>query len=114
MMVRDAIVAWLFTLVVEVPIVATLYGRQWRRMAITAAVATSLTNLAMNLWWSRCASSVLGFLLVGELAALVIEAVVYCLAARQRGFGQALLASAVANSASFGLGIVATPILFGR
>jgi hypothetical protein len=111
-MPHQAVVAWLFTLLVEVPIVAVFYTKQWRRMAATAAVATSLTNLAMNVLLPDWTTSVFSFLVIGETAALLLEAMVYFRMDRSRRLGQALVASAVANTASFTLGLLAAPFLF--
>jgi hypothetical protein len=111
-MLADSIIAWLFTLLVEVPIVAGFYRAKWRRMAATAAFATTVTNLAMNLLLPRFTSTEFSFLVIGETAALLAEAAVYYVAARERGAGHALVTSAVANTASFGLGLAAAPWLF--
>jgi peptidoglycan biosynthesis protein MviN/MurJ (putative lipid II flippase) len=112
-MLHHAVIAWLFTLLVEVPIIARFYAKQWRRMAATCAIATSLTNLSMNVLLPSWATSVLSFLVIGETAALLLEAMVYCLVDRGRCLGQALIASAVANTASFALGLLMAPVLFG-
>jgi peptidoglycan biosynthesis protein MviN/MurJ (putative lipid II flippase) len=113
-MLSDSLIAWLFTLIVEVPIVAGFYCKQWRRMAAIAACATTVTNLAMNLLLPQLAGSEFRFLLIGESAALTVEALVYYIAAKERGVGHAILASAVANTVSFGLGLVAAPWLFQK
>ena len=105
MLVRIAL-ALAITLAVEVPIVAALYRSERLRMAICCALATGATNLAMNGPWLRMAGSYADYLLVGEIAALGIEAVAYVAVSREHEIGRALLASALANAASFGAGLV--------
>lgn len=81
-------------------------------MAAAAVLATSATNLAMNLILLPWANSVFQYLVVGETAAVLLEATVYWRVDRCRRLDQALIASALANSASFLFGLLATPILF--
>jgi hypothetical protein len=98
--------AWAVTVLTEAPCVAAVYpGERWK-MAGVCALATSATNLAMNLLLPRWLGVGLTFLLVGELGALVIEALVYAIVRRPRDVGRALVASALANGASFALGLV--------
>lgn len=101
--------AWLVTLAVEVPCVAALYPGQRGRMALAAALATSATNLPMNLLLPRWLGAGQAFLLTGELLALVLEAGVYLLAARPRDLPRAAAASALANGLSFGAGLLLWP-----
>jgi hypothetical protein len=93
--------AWALTVAVETPIVALVFRRQWRRMALACALATSATNLAMNLWLSRAGAGYLRALVAWELVALLAEAAVYALASRPRDVARALVASGLANAASF-------------
>lgn len=111
-MLRHVFTACLFTLCVEVPIVAWFYREQWRRMAVTAFLATSATNLAMNLGLLRWASSTYWYLVIGETSAVIVEAYLYFRLDRSRRIDQALIASATANSASFLLGLLASRVLF--
>lgn len=97
------ITAWLVTVAIEAPIVAIIYKNQRGRMALASALATSATNLTMNLVLFRLLSRD-NYLLVGELGALVLEALVYWLVARPKDLPRALVASAVANTASYMLG----------
>ncbi|MFO0588139.1 MAG: hypothetical protein U0441_11395 [Polyangiaceae bacterium] len=100
------LVAWGITVVIESPIVAAFYPDRRARMGAVCAVATSLTNLSMNVLLPRWLGTGMTFLLVGEAAALLLEAAVYWLVAKPRDPGRALAASAVANSASFGAGLL--------
>lgn len=102
-MIRLAMIAWLVTVVIEVPVVALIYKKQRIRMIVTSALATSVTNLTMNLVLFRVLSWN-NYLLVGELGALVLEAFVYWQVARPKDLPRALVASASANIASFMLG----------
>jgi peptidoglycan biosynthesis protein MviN/MurJ (putative lipid II flippase) len=100
------LIALAITVVVEAPIVALLYPRERVRMALTCALTTSATNLAMNLLLYPRVHSYMTYLLVGEIAATLIEAAAYLAASRQHDVGRALLASALANGASFSVGLI--------
>jgi hypothetical protein len=104
-MMPPVVFAWLVTLVVEVPCVALWYPGQRRRMAVVCAIATSITNLAMNILLPRWLSpgDTVGF---GELGSIGFEALVYALASRPRDIGRALAASGLANGLSFAAGLV--------
>ena len=95
------------TLVVEVPIVALAYPGERLRLAGACAVATTVTNLVMNAWLSRAFGSYDLQLLGGEIGASLIEAAVYAAVSRAHRVGTALVASGLANAASFlaGLGV---------
>jgi hypothetical protein len=94
------------TLVIEVPIVALFYPGQRLRMGLACAVATSITNVALNFALLRQLFAFDTTLLVGETLALVFEALVYIWMAPARGWPRALAASAAANLASFGVGLI--------
>jgi hypothetical protein len=99
-------IALAVTLAVEVPVVSLVYRREPARMAIACALATSATNLAMNAWLLHAVSSYASYLLVGELCATVVEGLVYIAASRQHDVGRALVASGLANAASFIAGLL--------
>lgn len=96
----------IITLLVEVPIVAVMFPGQRARMALTCAVATTLTNVAMNTVWAAHAGSYDIYLLGGETGALVLEALAYVLMSRPRQWARSLAASGAANAASFAAGLV--------
>jgi hypothetical protein len=99
------------TLALEVPIVAAFYGGQRARLAAAAVVANVGTNVAMNVLLVRSSrDSYDTTLLAGEAVALLLEAVVYAAVDRKHDLVKALTASAAANLASFGAGL----LLFGR
>jgi hypothetical protein len=112
-MVRALVVACLFTVFVESPIVATVYRTTWKKMAITAAVTTGVTNWGMNALRAIGPYDGAISLVVAETLVLFVEALVYAHMEPRGGRGRALMASAVANSASFGLGLLLAPWLFG-
>jgi hypothetical protein len=58
------------------------------------------------------ASWQLSFWIIGETAALLLEALAYFRFDRQRRLGHALVVSAIANTASFSLGLLGAPHLF--
>jgi hypothetical protein len=87
-------------------VVAAVFFRRWRRMAIACAAATSCTHLAMHFVVRPLAGSQLVFLVVGEVMATVVEGIVYALVSRPRDLPRAFLASALANSLSFGFGLL--------
>lgn len=98
-------VALAVTLAIEVPVVALVYRRERVRMGIACAIATSLTNLLMNTWLLHRVRSHDTYLLVGELGASALEALVYVAASRQHALGCALVASGLANALSFAAGL---------
>ena len=98
--------AALLTATVETPIVAAFYSTQAWRMAATCLVATLGTNVAMNAWLPRYTSSYLEWLVVGEALAFGLEALAYAAVARPRDFTRAIAASATANAASLGAGVL--------
>ncbi len=100
-------IALAVTLAVEVPLVAAFYPGRRRRMALLCAAATTLTHLLLHFAFPAVLPRGSSPLLVGEAFATVAEAVVYTVAVREPG--RALVASALANSCSFGAGL----LLFG-
>lgn len=104
-MFKYYVLAYALTLALEVPVVAAFFPGQRRRMAVACAAATTVTHLTMHFVLPRLVSSYGQFILVGEVGALVVEAVVYWLASQPREAGRALAASAVANLLSYGAGL---------
>lgn len=104
-MLTGALTALLVTLVVEVPIVALIFAGQRLRMATCCFITTSVTNFTMNTVLFSLASSYTQYILIGELGALCIEAAVYAMCSRPRDLPRALVASAVANAASYAAGL---------
>ncbi|HMR04360.1 MAG TPA: hypothetical protein PKA88_01260 [Polyangiaceae bacterium] len=102
---NPVLIALAITVVVEAPVVALCYPGERRRMALTCALTTGATNLAMNTLLFRWAGSYQSYLLIGEAGAALVEALVYFLVSRERDVGRALLASALANSLSYGVGL---------
>ncbi len=97
------------TVAIETPVVALCYPGQRLRLALTCIAATTVTHAFMHFGLPRLVSSYAAFLLVGELVALVGEALAYALVARPRDLARALVAAAAANALSFGVGL----LLFG-
>jgi hypothetical protein len=93
------LIALVVTLLVEVPLVAALYPGERVRLACAAIVANAATNLALNLVLVPR-----GHLVLGEVLAVVVEAMTYVLASRRRDMPRAIVVSAAANLASFALG----------
>ena len=104
-MSRAYLLALGLTLGSEVPIVAALYPGQRARLAIVAALMTTVTHLILHFALPRWLPAA-QVLLPGEALALFGEAAAYAAFSRPRDLGRALLASALANAASFGLGIL--------
>jgi hypothetical protein len=90
------------TIGIEVPIVAAFFPGRRRRMALVCALATAATHLALHLLFLRFLPPGLG-LVCGEAFATLAEAAAYAAAARGDA-GRTLVASAVANATSYGLG----------
>jgi hypothetical protein len=91
--------ALLVTILVEAPLVGLVYRRL--SMALVCAVTTGVTNFVMNRFLFRALRSAEQYVLIGELGAVVVEALIYFLVAREQGAARAIDASALANSASF-------------
>lgn len=90
------------TLAIETPIVALAFRRQAARLALACAVTTCATNLFMNFVLVRRFHFGLAF---GEGLAFGVEALVYFLVARPHPLRLAVLASLLANLASYFGGI---------
>jgi hypothetical protein len=82
-----------------------MYPRQRARMMLACTAITSVTNLAMNLGLPRWLGSGATFLIVGESAALVVEALAYWLFSKPHELERAVAASAFANTLSFSVGL---------
>jgi hypothetical protein len=93
------------TLAVEVPIVALFYRHRWLTMALVCSVATGVTNYFMNTTWQALIPDRTIAIAIGEIGAFLIEAMVYAFVDRSAGIRRAFLASAVANAASFVVGL---------
>lgn len=100
------VLALFITLVAEVPIVAACFSGQRLRMAAVCAAATTCTHLSMHFILPQLVGSFGQFIFLGELGALLAEASVYWLASRPRDPGLALVASALANALSYGVGLL--------
>jgi len=92
-------VALAVTLILEVPLVAALYPGQRKKLA--SFLANCATNLTLNLLLWRLPLLAGRHIVPGEALALLVEAAVYGMAGRPRDWPRALLASALANAASF-------------
>ncbi|MFO0584701.1 MAG: hypothetical protein U0229_20710 [Anaeromyxobacter sp.] len=90
------------TLAVEVPIVAAFFPGRRLAMAALAAAATTATHLFMNFVLPGLLPPG-AWLLTGEAVATVAEAAAYALATRN--LPRALVASGLANLASFLAGL---------
>jgi peptidoglycan biosynthesis protein MviN/MurJ (putative lipid II flippase) len=96
------------TLLVQVPVVAAFYPRERLRMAAVCAVTTVATNAVIDVAILRSATRYDALVLAGELAAVVVEALVYFYAARPRDLRRAFAASAAANVLSYAVGLLFT------
>jgi hypothetical protein len=107
--VSPLLAPWLLTLAVEVPCVAALYPGRRLAMGLACALGTTATNLAMNGLLPRWLGTGATWLVTGEAAALVLEALLYWAVARPRDPVRAFTASALANGASFAAGLLLLP-----
>jgi hypothetical protein len=111
-MTTGAFHALLVTLLVEVPIVAALFPRQRLRMASVALVMNTATNLLLNVGLPYLGARGSTRIVVGELLALVLEAMAYALLSRPRHVARAIVASALGNLTSFTLGPALARVLW--
>lgn len=97
------------TISLEAPIVAACHPGARLRMGLVCVVATTITHVIMHFALQPAlAGSYTAWLVSGELLALIGEWAAYTIAqpAEARDPGRALLASAAANAASFGAGML--------
>ena len=104
-MLTAALHALVVTIIIEVPIVALVFRDQMKRMALVCLLTTGVTNFFMNTVLHGLVPSYDHFVLIGELGAVVIEAAVYAIASKPRDLARALIASALANGASYWFGL---------
>lgn len=102
------LVALGITVAIETPIVALVFRQQAARLALACVVTTSVTNLFMNFVLRR---ELLSGLLVGEALAFALEAFVYYRLSSPRSASRALIASLLANAASYFGGVVGFRLL---
>jgi len=102
-MLTRILLAAALTVAVETPVVAVAYRREWLKMALTCALATTCTNLLMNasLPWLQMFVSYWTLLVAWECAAMVVEATVYAIVSERHNISHAFVASGLANAASF-------------
>lgn len=105
-MILAVLTALAVTVAVETPVIAAVYRGQRLRMAAVCILTTSITNVGMNTWLRSTAASYDQYVLVGEVCAVVVEAIVYALVARGRDVSKAMLASGAANALSYAAGLV--------
>lgn len=106
-MIGAVLLPLLYTICLEVPVVALLYPGHRKRLAAVCLVATSLTLLNMHLLLPQLIDDHALVVVVGEVIALGAEAAAYILAHGAGGWSRALVASALANALSFGASQVA-------
>ncbi len=99
-----------FTVLIEPLVVALFYRRRWYVMAPVAFVATALTHLTMHRVLPAYIQDLHTMILVGEVGALLFEALAFYIFDSEHRIGLAMMASAAANTASFLLGIAILPI----
>lgn len=97
------LVALAVTLAVETPIVAALFPGRRLRLAVTCVAATTATHLALHFGFMPLLAPGAG-LVAGEAFATVAEAAAY--RAASGDLGRSLVASALANGASFAAGLL--------
>jgi hypothetical protein len=80
-------------------------------MVLVASVVNCATNSLLNLGLPSTPLVWREHVVVGEVLAVVVEALAYSLAAQPRDFGRALAVSAACNALSFELGGLLAPLL---
>ena len=102
-------VALAVTLAVEVPLVTLLFPGQRVKMFAVALAANAATNLTLNLVLARMPALAGQHVLIGELAAVVVEAGAYALASRPHDLPMSTLASGLGNALSYAVGFTGLP-----
>jgi hypothetical protein len=100
--------AYLFTLLVEVPIFVLIARRTvelplWR-LALAGAAGTLATHPALWFVWPHLFSDYALYIVTGEILVACIESLTFYALARPISFWTAVAASFVANAASYGVG----------
>jgi hypothetical protein len=99
------------TLAVEVPLALLVLRRQgWKRVLPAALLANLISHPLLHFALPRVLSPAdrVTFLLVGELGVFALEVIVYLLVVRPRPWLLAVGAAALANAASYALGLLLT------
>jgi uncharacterized protein (DUF1810 family) len=91
------------TLGVEVSLVAAVFPGRRARLATVCALTTTATHLALHFVFPHVLPARAAPLVVGEAIVTVLEAAAYWAASRD--LGRSLVASGLANVASFALGL---------
>ena len=105
-----------FTLAVEIPLFV-LIGRLgaatkmpvWR-LLVAGAAGTMITHPLLWFVWSQVVSDYTAYIASGELLIAIVESFTFWLIARQITLGRAVAASFIANSASYGGGLLLSAI----
>ncbi len=94
-------VALAVTLLLELPLVVALYPGQRKKLLVASLLANCATNLTLNLLLWRVPVLAGRHVFPGEVLALLVEAAVYGMVSKPHDWPRGLLASALANAASF-------------
>lgn len=96
------------TLVIEIPLALwVLRGAGWRRILVAVLVGNLLTHPAIHFGLFRLGMSPPAFEAVAEALAFGVEAGIYWAVCRPPSAWDAVLASALANGVSYGVGLIA-------
>jgi hypothetical protein len=107
--------AFALTLAVETAVLALVAGRgrSWLRVVATAVVANLATHPIVFLVLPRWFSDYGVYLVVAEAFALVVEVPILWLGLRPLPWPRAVMASALANGASYAVGMAVYGLLQG-
>jgi uncharacterized membrane protein YagU involved in acid resistance len=102
--------AYVFTLVVEIPIFVLIARRMEKiglgRAALAGAAGTLFTHPALWFVWPLLFQDYTTYIITGELVVATIESFTFYALARPSSIKTAFAASFVANAVSYGLGAV--------
>ena len=100
------LLAYAVTIIFEVPIVMAIFWEERWKMGLVCFLATSTTHMVMHFLLPFATPSLDVWLISGEMLALLFEAAVYALFSKPRSVSKALIASSLANTASFSIGLL--------
>jgi len=103
---RDYIIAYLLTLIIEVPIVLLIYRKNTLRIFIISLISNTFTHTTVHFILIKLLTSLYIWLIVSEIYAFSIEALTYYLFSKDRRLSLALISSGVSNSVSYAVGII--------
>ena len=99
--------AFMLTVLIETPVYAWFYkARDWRKIIVLSAVLNAVTLSFVWFIFFPSIADYAQFFVSSELYAFATEAIVFAEVFRREGWQKAVVASAIANAFSAGVGLL--------